>query len=293
TGRSLGRASRARRAATRSATAAASARPSARPPPASDRRRSASSWRTASTLRARAGEAVRARTAGVGSPAFPPGRARDGLAVIRSELLRAMLGVLAGSALRICLTVAPSPLTYAGYSHSHRPLTSHGPLTFVFSGGLPMLPGKVGRRPGFTLIELLVVIAIIAILIGLLVPAVQKVGESAARLSCTNNLKQLGLALHAYQTDRGHFPPGAVSQKLPKVGVTVSGARHSWVVFVLPYIEQDPLFKRYNLNVDWTKQAPGVIDTQVPVLVCPTAPNGLRTDSFTFFKTPVKAAATD
>ncbi|MBV9124931.1 MAG: DUF1559 domain-containing protein [Planctomycetes bacterium] len=98
------------------------------------------------------------------------------------------------------------------------------------------------RRPGFTLIELLVVIAIIATLVALLLPAVQKVRESAARISCANNLKQLGLACHAYHDAKNELPdPGDTSSPLRRADATVPNSG-SWAYKILPYIEQANVF---------------------------------------------------
>ena len=100
-----------------------------------------------------------------------------------------------------------------------------------------LLSPQKPRRSGFTLIELLVVIAIIAILIGLLLPAVQKVREAAARSKCQNNLKQLGLAIHNHQSTYGYMP---FREGRFATGYT---GRYSGLIQLLPYIEQDPLYK--------------------------------------------------
>src|SRR5262245_45917281 len=112
------------------------------------------------------------------------------------------------------------------------------------------LPATTLRR-GFTLIELLVVIAIIAILIGLLLPAVQKVRDAAMRMSCQNKLKQLGLALHNYHNAFSKLPPGAQAAVLPvpnPAGNTTTIAGSSWIVFILPQIEQDSIYKLYRFD---------------------------------------------
>jgi prepilin-type N-terminal cleavage/methylation domain-containing protein/prepilin-type processing-associated H-X9-DG protein len=107
---------------------------------------------------------------------------------------------------------------------------------------------QVIRQKGFTLIELLVVIAILAALLGLLMPAVQKVREAAARLQCKNNLKQIGLALHNYHDAQQFFPPGYLAFGSYSDGATDTAPGWGWAAFLLPYLEQDNLYRQINFN---------------------------------------------
>jgi prepilin-type N-terminal cleavage/methylation domain-containing protein len=131
------------------------------------------------------------------------------------------------------------------------------------------------RWQGFTLIELLVVIAIIAILIGLLLPAVQKVREAAARTQCTNNLKQLGLAVHNMNDTYKYIPPGFGWQTTTNAGA--SGTGYGTVFFhLLPFIEQGNLWKAgvWNNNPTWYWGPSGnVYVTGVKPFICPSDPS--------------------
>jgi prepilin-type N-terminal cleavage/methylation domain-containing protein len=145
---------------------------------------------------------------------------------------------------------------------------------------------RVRSRQGFTLIELLVVIAIIALLIGLLLPAVQKARDAAARLQCQNNLKQLGLAAQTYHDAYHYFPQNHRPQTAQPGSVRVR-----WLTHLLPYIEQNPLYLQYDFSSNWDSSAtttppvaanyPGnvtVSATQLRIVQCPSAPAANRLD---------------
>ena len=130
-------------------------------------------------------------------------------------------------------------------------------------------PFATRRRSGFTLIELLVVIAVIAILVGLLLPAVQKVRESSNRTQCANNLKQVGIALHGYTNDWNTFPTACTPPSYSSPPATY----HGWPVRILPYLERNDLYSSYNFNVDWFDPSNAtVIATPVKVFLCPSTP---------------------
>ena len=126
---------------------------------------------------------------------------------------------------------------------------------------------RKGRREvaGFTLVELLVVITIIAILVGLLIPAVQMAREAARMGECKNNLKQMATAVHSHVSIKGYYPP-ATSVQSPK---------HNVVNYILPYVEQGNIYNQLNLDEDWNSAANlPVTQVNLSLVTCPTAPKG-------------------
>jgi len=139
------------------------------------------------------------------------------------------------------------------------------------------------RRLGFTLIELLVVIAIISVLIALLLPAVQSAREAARRIQCTNNMKQIGLAMHNYESIAGAFP---------MQGVLTPGSPTPWVGWsvlarILPLLEQGPMFSSINFTLAYTQPDNYTVASQaISAFLCPSEKDSSATPANAFFNTP-------
>lgn len=130
------------------------------------------------------------------------------------------------------------------------------------------------KRRGFTLVELLVVIAIIGILVGLLLPAVQAAREAARRMQCSNNLKQLGLAAHNFESSYKYLPPG----EWTRAATTASTTRPAWTTVVLGFLEQSNKFNQFDFKVDVNtdpKNEPAR-SQDVPAFVCPSEPSSAQ-----------------
>ena len=127
------------------------------------------------------------------------------------------------------------------------------------------------RPRGFTLVELLVVIAIIGIMVGLLLPAVQAAREAARRMQCGNHLKQVGLALHNYESAFGVWPAQSSG---PSQGKEFAARRNSWFTAILPFVEQDGLFQSFDPKQHWHHPSnQDAVNAEVPTFRCPSVPS--------------------
>jgi prepilin-type N-terminal cleavage/methylation domain-containing protein len=123
------------------------------------------------------------------------------------------------------------------------------------------------NRRGFSLVELLVVVAIIGTLIGLLLPAVQSAREAGRRMSCQNNLRQIGIGFHNYESSKGYFPT--------TVNLDNSDAEHYWVAQILPFMEQNPLAELYDYSVSFKDSMnTAAVQQPIPFMTCGSAPGG-------------------
>ena len=141
-----------------------------------------------------------------------------------------------------------------------------------------------GRASGFTLIELLVVIAIIGVLVGLLLPAVQQARESARRASCQNNLKQIGLGLHTFESANQYFP----------TMVLAGLVRHNWVAQILPYMEENPIAELYDYTASYSDAVnQAAVQSSLPFMVCPSNADGPLEDPYFMSSTTWGSMAAD
>lgn len=140
-----------------------------------------------------------------------------------------------------------------------------------------MLKKSPPSQQGFTLVELLVVVAIIGVLIGMLLPAVQMVRESARRTNCLNNLKQLGLAIHNYHDTKRFIPPSRPADDFL-----------TWPVYLMPYLEQNNLFEEFDLNRMYRDQDPEITKVGMQVMFCPSR-RGIEVSEFEARGEPVGA----
>ncbi len=142
---------------------------------------------------------------------------------------------------------------------------------------------SVNRARGFTIVELLVVIAIIAILVAMLLPAIQSAREAARLTQCKNNLRQLGLALQSHDSAHGYFPSGVVASD-----DNFQNGMHSGFVFLLPFVEEHALFASYDPSQPWTSDSNLAVGaTRLGVLACPSSSTEVPQQG------SISAAATD
>jgi len=138
---------------------------------------------------------------------------------------------------------------------------------------------STAKRFGFTLVELLVVIAIIGVLVALLLPAVQQAREAARRMTCSNHLKQLGIAMHNYHDTHLVFPPGVLAARL-NLGMPSNPRAMSWMPMVLPFMEQGALYDQLAPHIITTSSASfpsELMNTKIATLMCPSDPNSGQT----------------